>query len=86
MMLMLAVAVEEGDELEEVEPAHRVRNEVDVVELEVLADEGEALVDSGEERALRGSEAADACKVRISAEHVQCDWKGYGGDDEAVHS
>jgi hypothetical protein len=67
---MLVIAVEERDELEEVEPAHRVRNEVDVVELEDLADAGEALVDSGEERALGGSEAADACEVRVGTEHV----------------
>jgi hypothetical protein len=52
-MLMLVVAVEEEDKLEEVEPAHRARDEVDVVELEDLADAGEALVDSGEERSAR---------------------------------
>jgi hypothetical protein len=67
---MLVAAVEEEDELEEVGPAARVRDEVDAVELEDVADAGEALVDSGEERAPGGSEATDACELRVGAEHV----------------
>jgi hypothetical protein len=66
-MLMLVVAVEEEDKLERVEPAQRAHDEVDVVELEVLADAGQALIDSGEERTLGGS---DACDVRVGAEYI----------------
>jgi hypothetical protein len=66
--LMLVAAVEEEDELEEVEPAARVRDEVDVVELADLADAGEE--DALETGELRESEPANLRVVRVGAEHV----------------